>query len=161
MAEPSPGSRFATPSPDEAARLDREIATGLRPDSDAARGLRAQQLTSMPERRRVALCVANILEAADARHAQPGARLTAIDAQVLAARRDLVGLIDAIRGERAVSARGVALARQLVESGGSPLVRSQARLTAQQAGIGGDRSVLAVSVDKLRAWRRRRYDPCR
>jgi hypothetical protein len=113
--------------------LDREIAVGLRPDSDAARGLRARQLTSMPERRRVAVCLANILEAADARHSQRGGRLTAVHAQVLAARHDLVLLIDILRSERAVSARGVVLARQLIESSGSPLVRSQARLRVQQA----------------------------
>jgi len=112
--------------------LDREIAAGLRPDSDAALELRAKQLTSTPERRRVAACLANILETADKRHAQPATPLTAIDAQVLAARHDLVVLIDALRGERAISARGVALARQLIESSGSPLVRSHAGRTVHQ-----------------------------
>jgi len=34
--------------------LDREIAAGLQLDSDAARALRAQQLTGTTERRRVA-----------------------------------------------------------------------------------------------------------
>jgi hypothetical protein len=82
--------------------LDREIAAGRRPDSDAARGLRAQQLTSMPERRRLAVCLANILEAADARHSQLGGRLAAIHAPVLAARHDMVLLIDILRSERAV-----------------------------------------------------------
>lgn len=90
-------------------------------------------MTSMPERRRAAVCLANILETADERHAQPATRLTAIDAQVLAARHDLVVLIDALRGARPVSARGVALARRLIESSGSPLVRSHAGLTVQQA----------------------------
>ena len=90
-------------------------------------------MTSTPERRRVAVCLANILETAGKRHAEPATRLTVIDAQMLAARHDLVVLIDALRGERAVSARGVALARQLVESSGSPLVRSHAGRTVQQA----------------------------
>jgi len=89
-------------------------------------------MTSTPERRRVAACLANILETADKRHAQPAARLTAIDAQVLAARHDMVVLIDALRREQAISARGVALDRQLIESSGSPLVRSHAGRTVQQ-----------------------------
>ena len=113
--------------------LDREIAAGLRTDSDAARALRAQQLTSAPERRRVAASIARILETADERHAEPAANLTVVDAQVLAARHGLVVLVDALRGEGAVSARGVALARQLIESVGSPLLRAQPGLTVQQA----------------------------
>jgi hypothetical protein len=113
--------------------LDREIAAGLRPDSDAARALRAQQLTSTPERRRVAADLAHILETADKRHAQPAARLTEAHAQVLAARHDLIVLIDALRGQRAVSARGVALARQLIEPSGSPLSSARGERTVQQA----------------------------
>ena len=113
--------------------LDREIAAGLRTDSDAARALRAQQLTSAPERRRVAASIARILETADERHAEPAANLTVVDAQVLAARHGLVVLVDALRGEGAVSARGVALARQLIESVGSPLLRAHPGLTVQQA----------------------------
>jgi hypothetical protein len=113
--------------------LDREIAAGLRTDADAARALRAQQLTSAPERRRVAASIARILETADERHAEPAANLTVVDAQVLAARHGLVVLVDALRGEGAVSARGVALARQLIDSVGSPLLRAQSGLTVQLA----------------------------
>ena len=113
--------------------LDCEIAAGLRLDSDAARALRAQQLTRAQERRRVPACIRNILGTADERHAKPAANLTVIDAQVLAAWHDLVVLIDALRGEGAVSARGVALARQLIHSGGSPLLSVQATLTVAQA----------------------------
>jgi hypothetical protein len=113
--------------------LDREIAAGLRLDSDAARALRSQQLTRAQDRRRVAACIGNILGTADERHAKPAANLTVIDAQVLAARHDLVVLIDALRGEGTVSARGVALARQLIHSGGSPLLSVRATLTVAQA----------------------------
>jgi hypothetical protein len=90
-------------------------------------------LTSTPERRRVAADLVHILETADKRHAQPAARLTEVHAQVLAARHDLVVLIDALRGQRAVSARGVALARQLTESSGSPLSGARGERTVQQA----------------------------
>ena len=90
-------------------------------------------MTSAPERRRVAASIARILETADERHAEPAANLTVVDAQVLAARHGLVVLVDALRGEGAVSARGVALARQLIESVGSPLLRAQSGLTVQRA----------------------------
>jgi len=90
-------------------------------------------LTSTPERCRVATGLAHILETADKRHAQPAARLTEVHAQVLAARHELVVLIESLRGERAVSARGVALARQLIESSGSPLSSARGERTVQQA----------------------------
>jgi hypothetical protein len=54
-------------------------------------------------------------------------------AQVLAARHEIAALIDALRSDRAVAARGVALARLLVDSGGSPLLRPQTGGTVQQA----------------------------
>ena len=113
--------------------LDREIAAGLPSDFDAARAIRAQQLTSTPERCRVAACLASILEVADQRHADPSAPLNLNHAEVLAARHELLALIDAVRGEGAVGARGVALARQLIQSSGSPLSRGQASHTVQEA----------------------------
>jgi len=113
--------------------LDREIAAGLRLDSDVARALRAQQLTSTAERRRVARCLASILQVADERHADPAAPLNLNHAEVLSARYELVALIEILRGESPVPARGVALARQLTESSASPLVRANTRHTARQA----------------------------
>ena len=113
--------------------LDREIAAGLPSDFDAARAIRAQQLTSTAERCRVAACLASILEVADQRHADPSAPLNLNHAEVLAARHELLALIDALRGEGAVGARGVALARQLIQSSGSPLSRARANHTVQQA----------------------------
>jgi hypothetical protein len=81
----------------------------------------------------VAACLANILEAADERHADPASPLKLNHAQVLAARNEIAALIDALRSDRAVAARGVALARLLVDSGGSPLLRPQPGGTVQQA----------------------------
>jgi hypothetical protein len=113
--------------------LDRELASGLQPESDVARALRARQLTSRYERCCVAACLANILEAADERHADPASPLKLNHAQVLAARNEIAALIDALRSDRAVAARGVALARLLVDSGSSPLLRPQPGGTVQQA----------------------------
>ncbi|OAI40347.1 hypothetical protein AYO39_01505 [Actinobacteria bacterium SCGC AG-212-D09] len=113
--------------------LDRELASGIQPESDSARALRARQLTSRDERCRVAACLANILEAADELHADPASPLRLNHAEVLAARHEIVALIDALRSDRAVAARGVALARLLTDGGGSPLLRPQRGRTVQQA----------------------------
>jgi len=113
--------------------LDREIASGLHPETDSARTVRAQQLTCPRERRCVAASLANILEAADERHADPGSPLRLNHAQVLAARYEIVALIEALRSDRTVAPRGAALAQLLVDSGSSPLLRSQRRRTVQQA----------------------------
>jgi hypothetical protein len=113
--------------------LDREIASGLAPEADAARALRAQQLTSQDERCCVAASLANVIEAADERHADPASPLRLNHAQVLAARHEIVALIDALRSDRLVAARGVALARLLLDAEASPLLCPQARRTVQQA----------------------------
>ena len=113
--------------------LDREIASGLQPDSDVARALRAQQLTSALERRCVAAGLEHILAAADERHADPALPLRLNHAEVLAARHAIVALIEALRCERTVDARGVALARLLIGASDSPLLCAQTRRPVRQA----------------------------
>jgi hypothetical protein len=112
--------------------LDREIAGGLL-DGDAARTLRARQLTSDAERHGVAACLANILDAADERHADPASPLKLNHADVLAARYEIVALIEALRSEQHVEARGVALARRLLDDSCSPLLCARAGRTVRQA----------------------------
>ncbi len=112
--------------------LDREIAVGLL-DGDPARTLRASQLTGDAERHALAACLANIIDAADERHADPSSRLKLNHAEVLAARHEIVALIGALRSERRVNARGVALARRLIDDSCSPLLSVRAGQTVQQA----------------------------
>ena len=81
----------------------------------------------------MAACLANILEAADERHADPASPLKLNHAQVLAARHEIVALIEALRSDQPVAARGVALALLLIDTGGSPLLRPQRGRTVQQA----------------------------
>lgn len=95
--------------------------------------MRARQLAGMPERRCVAWALANILEAADERHADPASRLELNHAEVLAARRDIVALIEALESHRATAARGVALARRLIQSRTSPLLRPRREQSVRQA----------------------------
>lgn len=113
--------------------LDREIAAGIRPDGDPARALRAEQLRSMAERGCVAVVLSNILEAADERHADPGSPLKLNHAEVLAARHEIVALIETLQGDQVVAARGVALARMLTEAGSSPLLHVRPGRTVQEA----------------------------
>jgi hypothetical protein len=136
---PSAPSQVTPPNPAMRLRvrirqrvLDREIAAGLPSDFDAVRAIRAQQLTSTPERCRAAASLADILKAADERHADPSAPLNVRHAEVLAARHEIVALVKALRSERSVGPRGVALARQLIQSSGSPLSRG-ANHTVQEA----------------------------
>ncbi len=82
-------------------------------DADPARALRALQLTGATERRCVATSLRNILEAADERHADPASPVRLNHADVLAARHGIVALIEVLRSEQTVTARGVALARLL------------------------------------------------
>lgn len=112
--------------------LDREIASGLL-DEDPARTLRAQQLAGDIERHGVAASLANILDAADERHADPASPLKLNHAEVLAARYEIIALIEALRGERHVSPRGVALARRLLDDSCSPLLFARSERTVKQA----------------------------
>ena len=101
--------------------LDREIAAGGAVDMDPARALRGLQLTGARERLRVATSLGNILDAADERHADPASRVRVNHADVLAARHGIVALIEVLRSEQRVTARGVALARLLAVERSSPM----------------------------------------
>jgi len=81
----------------------------------------------------VAASLAEILKAADERHADPSAPLNVSHAEVLAARHEIVALIEALRSERSLEPRGVALARQLMQSSGRPPSRVRASHSVQEA----------------------------
>jgi hypothetical protein len=113
--------------------LDREIAAGAPVHTDPARALRALQLTGATERLRVAASLGNILEAADERHADQASHVRLNHADVLAARPGIVALIEVLRSEQTVTARGIALARLLTEERGSPMLCESSGRTVQQA----------------------------
>lgn len=113
--------------------LDREIAAGAYRDGNPVLELRALQLSRTAERRAIAVCLANILDAAEECQADPGTRLTLDHHAVIGARRELVALIALLRSELAVDVRGVALARLLTEDPASPLFRPCADGTLQEA----------------------------
>ena len=113
--------------------IDREIAGGAAIEVDPARALRALQLTGIAERRCVAASLSNILEAADERHADPASPVRLNHADVLATRYGITALIEILRSEETVAARGVALARLLTVERGSPMLCEGSGLAVRDA----------------------------
>jgi hypothetical protein len=109
--------------------LDDRLAAGGQVDGSVALSLRATQLTSAPERRAVAAALEHILDAALEREADPGSGLIVNHKEVIASRPEILAVVEALRGESAVDARGVALARVLIERRTSPLARPSAERT--------------------------------
>jgi hypothetical protein len=123
-----------------AARLDRELARGARPETNVGLAARAVRLTSMTYRRELAGSLQRILAAVRPASSRRGT--TAADPSALVARQPHVP----IRGERVsrsaselaelaahlvqpgpVPARGVAMVCQLLTDGGGPLYRRACR----------------------------------
>ncbi len=95
--------------------------------------LRARQLGTVSERYALAACFAHILDAAVEVLADPATRLTLDHGAVLAARPEIVRLIELLRGEVTPNVRGVALARLLADDPTGLLARPHLGQTLQQA----------------------------
>lgn len=95
--------------------------------------MRARQLTGATERRALAACLANILDAAEEREADPSSRLVLDHAAVIASRSEIEALIALLRGDAVLDVRGVALARLLAVDRTSPLVHQRRGRTVQAA----------------------------
>jgi hypothetical protein len=105
------------------ARLDRDLASGVSPDSSAPLALRAQALVRPSTRRSLAQCLQQLL--AEANHPGPprlgGTRVRVKRERVLYAAAGLQLLIDRLVTPGPVPARGVALVRVLLTDGAGPL----------------------------------------
>ena len=126
-----------------AARLDRQLADGARPEASAILAARAVFLTSVEFRRGLAASLRRILAAAAAVPASPdaGPRLAAGPSAAFARqpflplRRDriarsapeLAGLAGYLTEQGPVPAQGVAMVSQLLADGGGPLYRAGSR----------------------------------
>jgi hypothetical protein len=112
-----------SPARDADWRLRLRVRVGRRVDGNPARALRARQLSSAAGRRAIAACLANILDAAD--ECQVGLaspRLLLDHAPVIAARSEIVAVIELLRGDTALETRGIALARLLADDPAGPLL---------------------------------------
>lgn len=122
-----------------AARLDRQLADGARPESDAVLAARAMMLTSARYRCALAASLRRLLAASVAPQAYARPMATARSAGAacqprIPLRRDrivrsapaLTGLADRLAAQRPVPVRGVALVSQLLTDGSGPLYRARA-----------------------------------
>jgi hypothetical protein len=103
-------------------RLDRRLAAGEPPWSTLELSVRAAELTAPGERQELAEEVDRLIDsAAQPRRPGGGAAVPPDRASVLACGPLLGDLVDDLRHAERVEARGVALVRQLLRDGGSPL----------------------------------------
>jgi len=100
----------------QAEELDAELAQGRLPGEEPALALRAAQLTSEPERHRLA-CRLDDLVATARRPPWRTARIAPRPAEVLAAASDLAALAADLRAASSVRAQGVARASRLFSDG--------------------------------------------
>jgi hypothetical protein len=115
-------------------RLDRRIACGDRCDSTDLLAIRASQLTHPRTRHQTARGLRRIVGYADRLGSRPNFSAVMIErAAVIAGRQAILGLAERLDGAAQVSPRGVALARQLLSDGLSPLFNRHAERSVIQA----------------------------
>jgi hypothetical protein len=101
--------------------LDAKLAQGVLPSSSAELGYRARQLFSPRCRRSFASGIRRIVEAADDPSRSFTAAVPVCRREILAARADLIDLVDLLRLEDDLQVHGLALLEQFLTSGDSPL----------------------------------------
>ena len=107
------------------AELDSELAQGAEPASSAELALRAEQLSSLAERARIANALVESL--GDARRGEPMTlRLRPQREVVRDAADDILALVLRLRDDRPVGIPGVAAAARLVDDRRSPMYRDDA-----------------------------------
>jgi hypothetical protein len=123
-----------------AASLDRQLASGARPEASAVLAARAMVLTSAGYRRALAASLRRLLAASVTPGSRPLPVTTARSAggavhpyiplrrdRIAGAAAELAGLADCLTARGPVPARGVALVSQLLADGGGPLYRAASR----------------------------------
>jgi hypothetical protein len=128
-----------------AVRLDRQLASGTRPEADAILAARAMFLTSVRYRRALARSLRRMLAASAAPPARPYPMAAAKSAEpafrphgplrrdrIARSAPELAGLANYLAAPRPVPARGVALVSLLLTDGCGPLYRA-----AAQENLGG------------------------
>ena len=123
-----------------AARLDRQLAEGARPEASAILAARAMFLTSAGFRRALAASLRRILAASAAASPAPdGLRRPPVTGvarrpyvplrrdRIARSASELAGLVGFLAKKGPVPARGVAMVSQLLTDGGGPLYRAGSR----------------------------------
>jgi len=124
-----------------AARLDRQLADGARPEASAILAARSMFLTSVEFRRGLAASLRRILATSGAASPDARPRLAAGPSATFARQpfpplsqdriarsaSELAGLADFLAEQGPVPAQGVAMVSQLLSDGGGPLYRAGSR----------------------------------
>ena len=124
-------------------KLDKALASGADPNTDALRWERAHELVGEKSRLEIAERLERLLAEADS--APRGwftSRVPIARAAIRDSRRDLQTIVERLRAPAYISAQGVAMASLLLSDGAGPLYGSRTR--AQEL-----RSALAVTVDAI------------
>jgi hypothetical protein len=128
--------------------LDREIAAGRDLTSTPALTLRAQQLVDVPMRCKVASELRRVVAYADREAAR--CRLSAVlvePAQVRAGRAALLALAERVECSVTASARGVALARELLTDGRGPLFNRDCERTVGEAASAAEQVLTGAGAE--------------
>ena len=110
-------------------RLDRALARGIEPESNAALALRAQRLTEPDRRRSMADSLRRILRETQEKPRPVLGRLNPGSARIRAAREELSRLADTLEEPGPVAAGGAAQAWILLTDGTGPLYNANSRLS--------------------------------
>jgi hypothetical protein len=121
--------------------LDIELANGADPTTNLALALRARQLVARTTRDMFAFSLAALVREAARPPLSPGMAISLPRREITAARATLLGLAAALRAERPVYARGMALVSWLLTDGAGPAYDAHARDDL--------RHVLALAVEAL------------
>jgi hypothetical protein len=126
LVRPGPLDRFRVRW--SAPNLDAQLAAGAAPEGERGRAVRASLLVDPAARSELADCWQAVLDRsmADSRWTDP--RMPLLRARLAAANTEIRQLIGALRASAPVSARGVAIARQLLTDGAGPLYNARSAL---------------------------------
>lgn len=102
-------------------RLDRMLAEGVPPTLSPALRLRAQQITSLSHRRKLADSFEAILDACERPAPRRTSAVPTVRREVRASRAAILDLCHELRARPHVAPAGVALAQQLLTDGTGPL----------------------------------------
>ena len=109
-------------------RLDRELASGVRPETDPVLMLRAARISSPRSRRELASLVRRLLDSAlETRDTRFAAQSMVLLPRVRKARREFEELLECLEAPAPLPARGMAAVMLLLRDGSGPLYRAESR----------------------------------
>ena len=131
----------------KAAQLDRELTAGATPWSSAVLALHARRITGRRSRATVARGLARVLRSATQNRAQLTAAMPPDRREVLAARTVIDAVERRLRVPEPVAPRGMAMLRELLTEGTSPLYRP-----TESGALGSQLRAAAAALEPSDRW---------